>query len=246
MHQSRGFDPVTGVARASGGRTLDGGVRRGARPASASSATTSSRSPPRCASRPGWASSAGASRERVFDVGIAEQHAVTSAAGLASGGLHPVVAIYATFLNRAFDQVLMDVALHRLPVTFVLDRAGITGEDGPSHNGMWDLAHARRRARHPHRRAARRADAARASCTRRSAISDGPTRRALPEDPARRAICPRCAASAGWTCWPSPRRRRRSTCCVVVDRRDGRRRAGRRRGGRGRPATRCGSSTRAG
>ncbi|MFJ4913961.1 1-deoxy-D-xylulose-5-phosphate synthase [Streptomyces sp. NPDC088726] len=78
--------------------------------------------------------------ERVFEVGIAEQHAVTSAAGLAMGGYHPVVAIYATFLNRAFDQVLMDVALHRLPVTFVLDRAGITGPDGPSHHGMWDLA----------------------------------------------------------------------------------------------------------
>jgi 1-deoxy-D-xylulose-5-phosphate synthase len=76
--------------------------------------------------------------DRVFDVGIAEQHAVTSAAGLAMGGLHPVVAIYATFLNRAFDQVLMDVALHRLPVTFVLDRAGVTGPDGASHNGMWD------------------------------------------------------------------------------------------------------------
>jgi len=75
---------------------------------------------------------------RVYDVGIAEQHAVTSAAGLAMGGLHPVVAIYATFLNRAFDQVLMDVALHRLPVTFVLDRAGVTGPDGASHNGMWD------------------------------------------------------------------------------------------------------------
>ncbi len=77
---------------------------------------------------------------RVYDVGIAEQHAVTSAAGLALGGLHPVVALYATFLNRAFDQVLMDVALHRLPVTFVLDRAGITGNDGPSHNGMWDMS----------------------------------------------------------------------------------------------------------
>jgi len=76
--------------------------------------------------------------DRVFDVGIAEQHAVTSAAGLAMGGLHPVVAIYATFLNRAFDQVLMDVALHHLPVTFVLDRAGVTGPDGASHNGMWD------------------------------------------------------------------------------------------------------------
>jgi 1-deoxy-D-xylulose-5-phosphate synthase len=78
--------------------------------------------------------------DRVLDVGIAEQHAVTSAAGLAFGGLHPVVALYATFMNRAFDQVLMDVALHRAGVTFVLDRAGVTGPDGPSHHGMWDLA----------------------------------------------------------------------------------------------------------
>ncbi len=78
--------------------------------------------------------------DRVFDVGIAEQHAVTSAAGLARAGLHPVVAVYATFLNRAFDQVLMDVALHGEGVTFVLDRAGITGADGPSHHGMWDLS----------------------------------------------------------------------------------------------------------
>ncbi|MFD5558602.1 1-deoxy-D-xylulose-5-phosphate synthase [Streptomyces sp. NPDC127068] len=78
--------------------------------------------------------------DRVLDVGIAEQHTVTSAAGLAMGGLHPVVAVYATFLNRAFDQILMDVALHRLPVTFVLDRAGVTGPDGPSHHGVWDLA----------------------------------------------------------------------------------------------------------
>jgi 1-deoxy-D-xylulose-5-phosphate synthase len=78
--------------------------------------------------------------ERTFDVGIAEQHAVTSAAGLAMGGLHPVVAVYATFLNRAFDQVLMDVALHKCGVTFILDRAGVTGEDGPSHNGMWDMS----------------------------------------------------------------------------------------------------------
>jgi len=78
--------------------------------------------------------------ERVFDVGIAEQHAVTSAAGMAAGGLHPVVAVYATFLNRAFDQLLLDVALHRAGVTFVLDRAGVTGPDGPSHHGMWDLA----------------------------------------------------------------------------------------------------------
>ena len=77
---------------------------------------------------------------RVFDVGIAEQHAVASAAGMAFGGLHPVVAVYATFINRAFDQVLMDVALHNAGVTFVLDRAGVTGPDGASHHGMWDLS----------------------------------------------------------------------------------------------------------
>ncbi len=86
----------------------------------------------------GLAKFAAAFPDRVFDVGIAEQHAVTSAAGLALGGMHPVAAIYATFLNRAFDQVLMDVALLRLPVTFVLDRAGVTGPDGASHHGMWD------------------------------------------------------------------------------------------------------------
>jgi len=78
--------------------------------------------------------------DRWYDVGIAEQHAVASAAGLALGGMHPVVAVYSTFLNRAFDQLLMDVALHRLPVTLVLDRAGITGPDGPSHHGIWDLS----------------------------------------------------------------------------------------------------------
>ena len=77
---------------------------------------------------------------RTFDVGIAEQHALTSAAGLAYGGMHPVVAVYATFLNRAFDQVLMDCALHRAGVTIVLDRAGVTGDDGATHNGMWDLS----------------------------------------------------------------------------------------------------------
>jgi 1-deoxy-D-xylulose-5-phosphate synthase len=78
--------------------------------------------------------------DRFFDVGIAEQHAMTSAAGLAMGGMHPVVAIYSTFLNRAFDQIMMDVALHKLPVTMVLDRAGITGNDGASHNGVWDMS----------------------------------------------------------------------------------------------------------
>jgi len=78
--------------------------------------------------------------ERTIDVGIAEQHAVTSAAGLAFTGLHPVVAVYSTFLNRAFDQMLLDVALHKAVVTFVLDRSGVTGDDGPSHHGIWDLA----------------------------------------------------------------------------------------------------------
>ncbi|PVC79436.1 MULTISPECIES: 1-deoxy-D-xylulose-5-phosphate synthase [unclassified Streptomyces] len=78
--------------------------------------------------------------DRIYDVGIAEQHGAVSAAGLATGGLHPVFAVYATFLNRAFDQVLMDVALHKCGVTFVLDRAGITGTDGASHNGMWDMS----------------------------------------------------------------------------------------------------------
>jgi len=78
--------------------------------------------------------------DRVFDVGIAEQHAITSAVGMAMGGLHPVVAVYATFLNRAFDQVLMDAAMHRAGMTIVLDRAGVTGDDGASHNGMWDMS----------------------------------------------------------------------------------------------------------
>jgi 1-deoxy-D-xylulose-5-phosphate synthase len=86
----------------------------------------------------GLAPFADAYPDRIYDVGIAEQHALTSAAGLAMGGLHPVVVLYSTFLSRAFDQLLLDVALHRLPVTIALDRAGITGPDGPSHHGMWD------------------------------------------------------------------------------------------------------------
>jgi 1-deoxy-D-xylulose-5-phosphate synthase len=112
--------------------------------------------------------------DRAFDVGIAEQHAVTSAAGLALGGLHPVVAVYATFLNRAFDQVLLDVAMHRLPVTFVLDRAGITGPDGPSHYGIWDLAVFRNV---PGMRIAAPRDEAtlRAELREAVAIDDGPT-----------------------------------------------------------------------
>ncbi|WP_030772223.1 1-deoxy-D-xylulose-5-phosphate synthase [Streptomyces sp. NRRL F-2664] len=112
--------------------------------------------------------------ERTFDSGIAEQHAVTCAAGLAMGGLHPVVCLYATFLNRAFDQLLMDVGLHRLPVTFVLDRAGITGPDGPSHHGMWDLALL---SRIPGLRLAAPRDPARLSTLLREAVDicDGPT-----------------------------------------------------------------------
>ena len=86
----------------------------------------------------GLAKFAAAFPDRVYDVGIAEQHAMTSAAGLAMGGLHPVVSLYSTFLSRAFDQLLMDVALHKLPVTITLDRSGVTGPDGASHNGMWD------------------------------------------------------------------------------------------------------------
>ncbi len=111
---------------------------------------------------------------RLFDVGIAEQHAVTSAAGLALGGLHPVVALYSTFLNRAFDQLLMDVGLLHLPVTFVLDRAGITGPDGPSHNGMWDLSLT---AVVPGIRIAAPRDGARltAALERCIAVTDGPT-----------------------------------------------------------------------
>ena len=139
MHQSSGFDPVTGLPTKSRGTTWtsvfgDELVSIGETRDDVVAITAAMCDPtglPAFRQRfPG----------RTYDVGIAEQHAVTSAAGLASGGLHPVVAVYATFLNRAFDQLLMDVALHRLPVTLVLDRAGITGQDGPSHNGMWDLA----------------------------------------------------------------------------------------------------------
>ena len=112
--------------------------------------------------------------DRTYDVGIAEQHAVTSAAGMAFGGLHPVVAMYATFINRAFDQVLMDVGLHRAGVTFVLDRAGVTGPDGPSHHGIWDLAMLQIV---PHIRIAATRDAARLTESLREAVDvrDAPT-----------------------------------------------------------------------
>jgi 1-deoxy-D-xylulose-5-phosphate synthase len=139
MHQSRGFDPETGLPRASSGRTWTGvfsdEIIRIAEDRDDVVAITAAMCEPT-----GLGTFSRRFPDRFYDVGIAEQHAVTSAAGLASGGLHPVVAVYATFLNRAFDQLLMDVALHRLPVTLVLDRAGITGDDGASHNGMWDLA----------------------------------------------------------------------------------------------------------
>ncbi len=112
--------------------------------------------------------------ERTIDVGIAEQHAVTSAAGLAFAGLHPVFAVYSSFLNRAFDQLLLDVSLHKAGVTFVLDRAGITGDDGPSHHGIWDLALT---GMVPTMRVAAPRDAARLRETLREAVAvnDAPT-----------------------------------------------------------------------
>jgi 1-deoxy-D-xylulose-5-phosphate synthase len=120
--------------------------------------------------------------ERVFDVGIAEQHAVTSAAGLAMAGMRPVVAVYSTFLSRAFDQVLMDVALHSCPVVFVLDRAGVTGDDGPSHNGMWDLSLFQVV---PGLRIAAPRDAATLRCALREAldVTDGPSLIRIPKGP---------------------------------------------------------------
>ena len=188
---------------------LDLGLRRGAGRDRRGAARRRGDHRGDAATRPGWRRSRRAYPDRVFDVGIAEQHAVTSAAGLAMGGLHPVVAIYATFLNRAFDQVLMDVALHRLAVTFVLDRAGVTGDDGPSHNGMWDLSMLQVVPGPADRRAAGRRPAARA------APGGGrgrgrPDRGAVPEGPGRRPTCPRWPRSAAWTCCTA---RARRTCC---------------------------------
>jgi 1-deoxy-D-xylulose-5-phosphate synthase len=139
LHSPPAFDHATGRPLAAGGPTWTGVfadelVAIGAQRPDVVAITAAMLHPT------GLNAFAAAYPDRTYDVGIAEQHAVASAAGLAMGGLHPVAAIYATFLNRAFDQVLMDVAMHRLGVTFVLDRAGITGTDGPSHNGMWDLA----------------------------------------------------------------------------------------------------------
>ncbi|SNX88191.1 1-deoxy-D-xylulose-5-phosphate synthase [Streptomyces sp. TLI_55] len=139
FHGPGAFDPLTGASKAVPGTSWtdvfgDELVKIGTERSDVVALTAAMLHPT------GLAEFADAYPERVLDVGIAEQHAVTCAAGLALGGLHPVVAVYATFLNRAFDQVLMDVALHRLPVTFALDRAGVTGSDGPSHNGMWDMS----------------------------------------------------------------------------------------------------------
>jgi 1-deoxy-D-xylulose-5-phosphate synthase len=139
LHSPPAFDHATGRPLAAGGPTWTGVfadelVALGAQRPDIVAITAAMLHPT------GLNAFAAAYPDRTYDVGIAEQHAVASAAGLAMGGMHPVAAIYATFLNRAFDQVLMDVALHRLGVTFVLDRAGITGTDGPSHNGMWDLS----------------------------------------------------------------------------------------------------------
>ncbi|GLW07715.1 1-deoxy-D-xylulose-5-phosphate synthase 1 [Microtetraspora sp. NBRC 13810] len=138
FHSPRAFDPLTGEERATphGWTNVFGEelVRLGHRRQDIVAITAAMLHPT------GLAPFAETFPDRIYDVGIAEQHALTSAAGLALGGLHPVVAVYATFLNRAFDQLLMDVALHRLPVTVVLDRAGVTGDDGASHNGMWDLS----------------------------------------------------------------------------------------------------------
>ncbi len=138
LHQvAAGTDPLTGAPAKAAARTwshvfADEIVRIGARRPDVVAITAAMLHPT------GLGPFATAYPDRVFDVGIAEQHAVTSAAGMAMGGLHPVVALYSTFLSRAFDQMLTDVALHKLPVTFVLDRAGVTGPDGPSHHGMWD------------------------------------------------------------------------------------------------------------
>lgn len=139
FHAVGRIDPVTGEELSSGGRGWtdvfsDSLVAVGERRSDVIAMTAAMLRPT------GLAPFAERFPDRVYDVGIAEQHAVASAAGLAFGGLHPVVALYATFMGRAFDQVLMDVALHRAGVTFVLDRAGVTGPDGPSHHGMWDLA----------------------------------------------------------------------------------------------------------
>lgn len=138
MHQVKSINPTTGAPAAPSGTSWtsvysDELVRIGAERSDVVAITAAMLGPT------GLDKFAKEYPDRCFDVGIAEQYAMTSAAGLAMGGMHPVFAVYSTFLNRAFDQLLLDVALHKQPVTVTLDRSGITGEDGPSHNGMWDL-----------------------------------------------------------------------------------------------------------
>ena len=139
MHSPPAFDPTTGKPKAATSNTWTQVFGREMVVAGAERPDVVAITAAMCGPT-GLVPFATAFPDRVFDVGIAEQHAMTSAAGLAMGGMHPVVAVYATFLNRAFDQLLMDCALHRLGVTVVLDRAGVTGEDGPSHHGMWDMS----------------------------------------------------------------------------------------------------------
>jgi 1-deoxy-D-xylulose-5-phosphate synthase len=181
MHQVKVMDPETGAPVAPAGTTwtsvfTEELIRLAGERADLVAITAAMPGPT------GLAAFAKRFPDRCFDVGIAEQHAVTSAAGLALGGLHPVVALYSTFLNRAFDQVLMDVALLKAPVTITLDRAGITGDDGASHNGMWDLSVL---GIVPGIRVAAPRDAGslRAELAEAIAVNDGPTALRFPKGP---------------------------------------------------------------
>nr|BFE78237.1 hypothetical protein GCM10020093_008380 [Planobispora longispora] len=220
MHGVGVVDPATGKAEGPGERTWTGVfgeemVQIGARRPDVVAITAAMLRPV------GLAPFAEAFPDRVFDVGIAEQHAVCSAAGLAMGGLHPVVCLYSTFLNRAFDQVLMDVALHRLAVTFILDRAGITGPDGPSHHGVWDVGLL---GLVPGLRLAAPRDPARLRELLREAIDhEGPTAVRFPGPPPGATSSPSGASAASTSCtaattgrltscW-SPREARRSPAC---------------------------------
>jgi 1-deoxy-D-xylulose-5-phosphate synthase len=149
--------------------------------------TAATRRPEVCAITAAMASSTGLLNfakefpDRFFDVGICEQHAVTFAAGLAMAGMRPVVCIYSTFLARAFDQTIMDVAMHNLPVVFVIDRAGVTGPDGPSHHGVFDLSYLRLI---PNLKVAAPADATELCALLETALaSDGPVAIRYPKGP---------------------------------------------------------------
>ena len=181
MHSTGVIDPITGVpvgAVPAGWTSVfaDALVAEGARRPEVVAITAAMPGPT------GLVEFAAAYPERCFDVGIAEQHALASAAGMALGGLHPVVGLYSTFLNRAFDQLMMDVALLHQPVTLVLDRAGVTGSDGASHNGVWDLSIL---GVVPGMRVAAPRDAAtlREELGEALAISDGPTALRFPKGP---------------------------------------------------------------